>query len=330
LTPRLTFSIATRDELRLRGRLVEQRLSHGIARHDGATIEAIDACDDELVALCDVELERLRAVAPDDARVRLVASARRVADVTITSSTMTLGRGGLFVVSDAEHAAEDVRLLRDVGQTLALGQTLLSVRSGESRTDKSVCPTVDYHSLPIVWRHGSASVMLHEAVGHAAEHGHAPLDWPAWLSVQDEPSFERDDVGAVAKTTNLLREPPASFRRESFRDVPLRRMSRLVARQQDAPFDLPPRRIDIHLLSGGAYEPLDETVTVFVAAADFIDDGTSHRLPPFVIRESRMDVTRALAGATGESRRYPGVVCSSEGQELVVASSAPTMLTWFR
>ncbi|HEX2123459.1 MAG TPA: hypothetical protein VHL59_17640, partial [Thermoanaerobaculia bacterium] len=81
---------------------------------------------------------------------------------------------------------------------------------------------------------------------------------------------------------------------------------------------------------GGAYEPLTEEVTIRIAAADLVDDDERVRLPPFEIRESRANVARALIGAEGESVRYPGVICSREGQELVVGSSAPRMLTWFR
>lgn len=310
MTPGLTFAIATRDELRLRGRLVEQRLAHGIARHDVDVIDATDARDDELVALCDNAFESLHAAAPSDARVRLVASARRVAGVTTVSATMTIGRNGLFVVTDAAHAIEDAALLRGAPAASAAH--------------------IDYRTLPILWRNGSAAVLLHEAVGHASEHGHAPLAWPSWLSVHDEPAFDVDDLGHRASNANLLVEPPACFRRESFRDVPLRRMTNVVARQDGAPFELPERRIEIQLLAGGAYEALDETVTLFVAAADLVEGDVTRPLPPFTIRESRDAVARALTGASGEPVRYPGVVCSSEGQELVVASRAPAMLTGFR
>lgn len=310
MSPGLTFAIATRDELHLRGRLVERRLAHGFARHQGEAIEANDARDDELVARCDEAMESLRAASPPDARVRLVASARRVAGVTIASATMTIGRGGLFVVTDAGYAAEDAMLL--------------------AQPPVSTAHEIDYRAYPIAWHHGSAAVLLHEAVGHAAEHGHAPLAWPTWLSVQDEPAFAVDDLGRPARSANLLVEPPMCFRRESFRDVPLRRMTQLVARQERAPFELPDPRINIYLLAGGTYEALDETITLFVAAADLVEGGESRPLPPFTIVESRAAVARSLIGATGPAQRYPGVVCSSEGQELVVASRAPTMLTWFR
>jgi hypothetical protein len=305
------FAIATREELWSRGRVLETRLTHGEATHHETYIEASDARDDELVEIAEDDLDALRAVTPLDARVRLVATARRVAGVVLRQTTLVIARGGLSLVSDREHALRDAELLRAL-----------------DLAPETEVP--DPRSLPLVWRNGSASVLLHEAAGHAAEHGHAALQWPEWLSLHDEPPFDVDDTGATPRVTDLLAgECPWSWRRESFRDVPLRRMSRLVARQHGAPFELPPRRIDVHLLSRGAYEPLTGMVSLFIAAADLVDGASARRLPPFALHVSRDEVARAIAGAEGEPLRYPGVICSSEGQELVVASYAPLLVTHF-
>ncbi|HVR37910.1 MAG TPA: hypothetical protein VMU84_02365, partial [Thermoanaerobaculia bacterium] len=164
---------------------------------------------------------------------------------------------------------------------------------------------------------------LHEAIGHAAEHEHAPIAWPSWLTVHDEPQTI-DDCGNAPRITNLLHEPPASLRRESFRDIPLRRMSSLVARGEHE-FELPHERIEVHLVESGHYEPLTETVTLRIAAAT---DGT-HAIAPFDFIATRHEIARALRGAKGEPLEYPGVICSSEGQELFVGSFAPELLTVF-
>ena len=274
------FRIATRDELWLRGRLVESRLSHGEAIEDERGILATDARDESLVAICDRELERLREVMPRDARARLVVHA----STEETTSTMTIGRRGLSVVTSPEHAREDDELLR----------TIAGVEPSSE--------AIDYRGISMIWRHGSAAVLLHEAIGHAKEHEHVPIEWPAWLKV---------DV-------------PLRSRRETFRDVPLLRMTALVANHHDAP--RAECEIEILLVAGGSYEPLTESITLRIAAADY--DG--RRLPPFEIHESREAVARALIGAEGETLRYPGVVCSREGQELVVGSYAPVMMTCFR
>lgn len=322
MIPPHTFAMASRDELWSHGRLLERRLSHGVAHYTAAAIDATDARDDELAALAAEALARLHEAAPHDARVRMVATTRRVAGVVTTEATMVIARAGLSIVTDATHAAKDIELL-----------DRFSRRPGEGRpsdaVDRRPSDTLDH--LPLVWRHGTASVLLHEAAGHAAEHGHPALDWPSWLSVRDEPLAGTDDVGAATRAADLLAgESPSSFRRESFRDVPLRRMSSLVVRQHGAPFELPERRIEIELLSGGVYEPLTGHVLLFVAAASLVDGTHSEPLAPFRIARSRESIAQSLLGAEGEPLRYPGVICSSEGQELLVASAAPTLVTAFR
>jgi hypothetical protein len=165
-----------------------------------------------------------------------------------------------------------------------------------------------YRGIPIVWRNGSAAVLLHEAVGHAVEHQAGPPPvWRSWLKV---------DIAF-------------GLRRATFRDVPLIRMKNLVATQDNAPFELAPKRIEVLLVGGGGYEPLTDTVTVCIAAADLIDGESVQRLQPFDLVESRGAVAHAIAGAEGDPLRYPGVVCSREGQELVVGSHAPVMVTFF-
>jgi hypothetical protein len=178
--------------------------------------------------------------------------------------------------------------------------------------------TVDRTDLPLVWRGGSAAVLLHEAIGHAAEHDAAPVKWPAWLRVNDVPQFAFDDTGKPAKGANLLTEPPQCMRRESFRDVPLRRMTNVLVRQARAPFALPAESIDVYLVAGGSYDPLTDVVTVEIAVSS---------AGAFTYRRTRAEVAKSLIGAKGAPIPYPGVICSREGQELAVGSAAPLMVT---
>jgi len=157
-------------------------------------------------------------------------------------------------------------------------------------------PTMTLDSLPIVWQNGSAAVLLHEAIGHAREHDAAPVPWPSWLAV----------------------DAPLVMRRETFRDVPLPRMKHLIATQTGAPFVLPGERIEVQLIAGGAYDPVTDIVTINVAVST---------AGPFTIRRTRSQIAAAISGAAGEPVRYPGVICSREGQELYVASHAPVMIT---
>lgn len=285
----IAFASATRDELWLFGRLVESRLSHGEAVEEENRIVATDARDDALVATCDAELDRLRPCVIDDARVRLVAEATREG----VTGTITVTKNGHSIVTTPEHLEEDLLRLRTAGVPPA-GQAKPALSAAEVS-----------RRLPLVWQNGTAAILLHEALGHPREHEHAELEWPAWLHV---------DI-------------PLSPRRATFRDVPLLRMTHVLARQTNAPFEIPPECIEILLIDGGAYEPLTQIVTIRIAAADLIDANGARRLAPFELTQSRAEIAASLIGATGDPIRYPGVICSREGQELVVGSFAPVMVT---
>jgi hypothetical protein len=269
-----TFAIASRDELWLRGVLVESRLMHGLATQRGDAIEASDARDERLVRACDSAIDAARATvaALRDARVRVVVRATRENDVETVETTMTIAVDGVSVVTTPSDALTDSELLHRPRNVAA------PLRGA------------------IVWQNGSAAVLLHEAFGHASEHDAAPVAWPSWLSI----------------------DAPLVSRRETFRDVPLTRMTYLIARQTDAPFALPGERIEVQLVAGGGYDPITDVVTVDVAVSS---------AGPFTIRRSRAEIAASLAGASGEPIRYPGVICSREGQELYVASHAPVMIT---
>ncbi|HSP15502.1 MAG TPA: hypothetical protein VLV78_12190 [Thermoanaerobaculia bacterium] len=301
------FSIVTRDEVWSLDRraALESRLLHGTAHQRGNAIDARDDCDDELREACEAESDRVREALTHlpEGRARVVVSARRSGEAISLSATISITLVDLSIVTVAPHLASDYEMLVEVS----------SVRPEA---------TADARTLPVVWRHGAAAVLLHEAAGHAAEHGHAPLNWPEWLTTVDE----SDDGSADL----LAGEPPRAFRRQSFSDVPLRRMTNVVAGNRFGEVALPPRRIEILLVAGGRYEPLTELVTLSISAADLVDGDRSVRLRPFSITRSRSEVAASLRGAVGGVRRYPGVICSREGQELFVGSYAPDVLTEFR
>ena len=83
------------------------------------------------------------------------------------------------------------------------------------------------------------------------------------------------------------------------------------------------------LVEGGRYDPLTDDVTLFIPAADLVEGSRRRRLAPFVIHEPRHAIPPALIGADGAAVRYPGVICSTVGQEIAVGSHAPTLLTLF-
>ncbi len=157
-------------------------------------------------------------------------------------------------------------------------------------------PAATPASSRLLWQNGSAAVLLHELIGHPLEHDVAPFALPPWLHV----------------------EIPLGMRRATFRDVPLLRMQYVHATQTSAPYD-PHDPITVTLIDSGTYDPLTDTVLIRIAASS---------IGAFTIHEPRERFV--LTGARGEPLRYPGVICSREGQELVVGSVAPEMLTEFR
>jgi hypothetical protein len=271
------FAIASRDELWLRGTLAESHLMHGQARQRGDGIDATDTRDESLVSACDDALDAARTVvdALREAQVRTRVRATREDGAEAVETTMTIAIGSVSVVTTPADAMADYELLR----------ALVAI--------KRVAPL---RALPIVWQNGSAAVLLHEAIGHASEHGRQSIGWPSWLSV----------------------DAPLVLRRETFRDVPLPRMTHLVATQNGAPFVLPEERIEVHLIAGGAYDPVTDIVTIDVVISS---------AGPFTIRRTRAEIAASLSGATGHPIRYPGVICSREGQKLYVASHAPLLVT---
>ncbi|HET8799181.1 MAG TPA: hypothetical protein VFO89_15940 [Thermoanaerobaculia bacterium] len=277
------YAVATLEELWSYDRLVERRLSHGVAEGDGrGGIVAGDARDETLVAACESAMF--------DVRHRCLALHRRIV-VEAThggvSATIILRDAGQSIVTSPEHFAHDHELIRSIAS--------IPVEA----------PAMADPPLPVLWRHGSAAVLLHEAIGHPLEHGKESVRWPEWLEV---------DV-------------PLAERRASFRDLPLRRMLSLTARQNGAAMDLPERRVEVLLVDGGHYEPLTDRITLRISAADLVEGEISRRLPPFTIVRTREELARSIAGAAGDPVRYPGVICSREGQELFVPSSAPILLT---
>jgi hypothetical protein len=309
-----TFNIVTRDGVWRAGVAIEKRLSSGRARQSGRSIAASDACDAKLDETCGAAFDVLAPLAESvpDGRVRAVAAVRRVSSANgeeeWTSAAMTVTIGGISIVTTPEHLSDDVTWLRGVAPPA------------------SAAP-FDYRGWPIVWNRGSASVLLHEAIGHAAEEDAQRLAWPSWLRVRDEPLFRIDDAGNVARAANLLDEPPASYRRATFRDVPIRRMTRVIVDHAGAPSSLPERHIEVNLAGGGHYDPLSEVVMLTVTNAHRVNGSRRESLPPFVIRESRERIRASLAGAAGPPVRYPGVVCSTDGQKLVVDCLAPRIVT---
>ncbi|MGK2857672.1 MAG: hypothetical protein ACSLFQ_10750 [Thermoanaerobaculia bacterium] len=188
-------------------------------------------------------------------------------------------------------------------------------------------PRID--ALPIAWSGGSAAVLLHEALGHPAERVAPRVKWPAWLEVLDNPAIDgpghlaADDCGRPVSCRDLTRgEQPSALRRWSFRDTPITRMSILRVAASGKPMKLPSPRVEIQLVEHGSWDPLTDEVVIRVSLAELVDDRGRFLLPRFTIRDTRSGLAARIEGWFGDDTRYPGVICSDEGQALPVGSFA--------
>ena len=206
------------------------------------------------------------------------------------SATISLSLRDLSVVTTLPNLGADYELLIDLASVPAVADA-------------------EYRHVSLVWRNGSGAVLMHEAAGHPAELDQPEIGWPKWLRV----------------------ESPLALRRQSFTDVPLRRMTQVTITSVEAGFSTPSSPyIEILLIASGRYEPLTDRVSLSISAANLIDGNNSIRLRPFTIDETRETIARSLRGASGDVRRYPGVICSKEGQNVFVGSHSPDLVTDFR
>ncbi len=242
--------------------------------------DSIDAID-----TCDDRLARACQAASDAARAIVSALPEAQARMRVRATREDDAESVETTITIRMQGVSIVTTPDDVHRDYALLRELAGSK-----------PAAKPAPLPIVWQNGSAAVLLHEAIGHAREHDAAEICWPSWLSV----------------------EAPLAMRRETFRDVPLARMTRLVARQSGAPFAPPNERIEVQLVSGGGFDPVTGIVTIDIAVST---------AGAFTMQRTRSEIAASLTGAMGEPIRYPGVICSREGQQLYVASHAPVMLT---
>jgi len=300
-SPSGVFAIALQDELWIEGEMVERRHEHGLAIDRGDRIDAADTADLELVELAERPMPAMRQLAGElrDARVRLMSRAVREGGIQ-KEATITVTIEGVAIVTDQDWCLTEASRLRKLMR---------------------VEPEVQYaEPLPMVWLGGSGAVLLHEAAGHAAEQGMPLVPWPEWLRT-------RDLSGSGEWFDLLAGEAPRTMRRTSFRDLPLPRMSNLFASPTVEIKSVPERRIEIHHPAGGSFDPLTDMVTVHIAVADLVEGNRRRRLEPFTIRASRRSVAASFIGAYGRQVRYPGVICSSEGQDLLVSCYAGVFVT---
>ncbi|HXI14351.1 MAG TPA: hypothetical protein VNM92_17165 [Thermoanaerobaculia bacterium] len=247
---------------------------------------------------------------------RLVSTGNIARFHDATTITVAVGRDG--------HETSIVTTPSSLREDLARTMALLSRGSGAATAPAS---------LPILWTNGSAAVLMHELIGHPSEENWPLTRLPEWLEVRDDPfspgpgHAPYDDTGQRGRTSVLSDGGrPSSLRRESFRDPPILRMTHLTVTQNGAPLPLPEVRIEVSLVDGGGWDRLTDEISLRVATAEIVEGTSRKMLAPFSFKGSRGEIASRIIGANADSVRYPGVICSREGQRLAVGSSSVDLL----
>jgi len=269
--------------------------------------------------------ERLGAIDPP-----VAAELSAAVDIRVRSTARYVSRGESPVESH-----QTIVIARVSGRSIVTTPEALTARLSQVLEDEEIGEQrVSLRdSYPTLWLEGSGAVLFHELIGHPSEASAPALSLPSWLEVMDDPgheglgSFSADDTGLPSRVALLSSgNRPAGFRRDNFRNPPLRRMSNLVVRHQQAPFSLPDSRVEIREVAGASWDELIDSVSLTITNADLVTPGRRQPLDTFRFHASRKDMAAAMAGARGSPVSYPGVICSREGQKVPVGSWAPDLL----
>lgn len=222
--------------------------------------------------------------------------------------------GGPVLVSTRATLADDLTLLETLGQP-------------------AVRHDCDTSRLPIVWRNGTGGVLLHEIIGHPSQHS-VETGSMRELQMRDVPQYggllqmEVDDSGSsTAETRFAAGGTLLPWRRADFRHPVLRRMTNLVVDPPGETYETPQTRIEVLHVSAGDYDPLFDRVRLHVSRADLVTGDDRAAVAPFVVRSRRGSIAGAIRGAAGDLVRFPGVLCSDQGQRIICGTWSPDLLT---
>ncbi len=308
----------------------------------GDHLSILDADSHRLIGVDPEGLEQMLEGSLELDQTPLIAAVSRFAIATPLRVRVT--RRARYVSNGSVHDAQSTTFLVVTASAPGLRRSVICTEDElESHLPlfmnggHSTHPTtLEQRDLPILWAGGSASVLLHEALGHPAERGMSPDAHPAWLSVLDRPSgaslgsMAFDDC-AVATEERLLSggESPGCLRRESFRSDPIRRMSNLhVEVTPNAPsIELPERFMTVRFLGAGGFDPLTDRIRLTVTHAELNEGETSRHMAPFELEYPRERILRSIIAGEGPPITYPGVMCGEDGQRVPVGSAAPLLLS---
>lgn len=293
---------------------------------------------------------------------RIGAPARR----NLTSRVVMicrLGTGSEAISVGLGAATLDALLDRDPVQKL-LRQIRMRV---EDLTDAREAPA---GSWPVILSSGTGGVFFHEACGHALEgdlvlRAASPFRSqlgsriaPTFLGAMDdatqpglEGSYASDDEGVSGRGTVLIAKgilksflsdritggrlgcgSTGNGRRESFRDLPLPRMSNaFVMAGEDDPEAIlreTPRGIFVGRLGGGRMDPSTGDFRFTATSGSLIESGRlTAPLRPFLLAGNGPAALRAIRRVGSDLSFGEGAgSCGKEGQLVAVASGLPTLL----
>lgn len=264
----------------------------------------------------------------------LLQSHRQQFRIRIRSDSRLVSTGNMARFKDATTIT--VAMGRD-GQETSIVTTPSALREDLLRTmpllSRGAGTATAPASLPILWTNGSAAVLMHELIGHPAEENRALPRLPEWLEVRDDPfapgpgHAPYDDTGLRGRMSVLSDGGrPQSLRRESFRDPPILRMTHLAVTRNGASLPLPESRIEVSLVEGGGWDSLTDEISLRVSTAEIVNGSSRKMLAPFSFKGPRVEIVSRIIGANATSVRYPGVICSRQGQRLAVGSSSVDLL----
>lgn len=321
-TPTHLFASSTAEEVRLlradEVRVVEQRLEHGRAMSrwsNGWRIEATDVLRERVpdhLQLTEEDVAWLTAVATQRTEARPVRNEFLV--TTTARRRVVVNESGAF---RAEDHVSTVRHGQSVVTCAGSELGALLARLQQERGE----PHLPTPSLPLVFTNGSGAVLLHECIGHASEEGIFTPSLP--FAVFDAPAAV-DDIGCSPQPADLRTSAPLGWRRWSFRDVPLRRMTSLVIDAAPAA-ERPDRYIDVDEVEEGTFDSLSGTATLLVRSAAEVTPSGRTTLIPFELTVSRDSLWQRLSIA-GTAAVERTVICSARGQRAPVHSSCPDLL----
>lgn len=232
-----------------------------------------------------------------------------------------------IVVSNHGVDRQESQIVRVEREGVALVSSTLQDVQLVDRVPAARCMARPTEAMPLHFVSGSGAVLMHEAIGHPAEQNDF-ITWPDWLRVTDDPTMNGlgmcrvDDTGRETVLRQLVSDSPSAYRRGDHRDLPLNRMTNVVVSARFCATEPAPRRIVIELVDHGTWDAARDLVILRIVRSTLHDHESAVPLLPWRFAMTRAAVSRSLSATSLAVELYPGVICSSAGQDIGVGSAS--------